>query len=376
MRDRYRKLLPKVVRKCVGVPDTNTRTCEGIVNSSCESAQKYLYYVWRSGGDIIISTRPGVVQGFYYSPNLSGEGIMRCLFAVMSIVMAVSAQQSISVYHIGNSWTDCSYGMHDIAEGFGKEAPFGRNMIPGAPLEWLWDHPNDGFGDPSGYTEALPSGQWDCVVLQPWMRPLSNTETYAKKFADLAFGGNPNTMLLIMSTEKSELSLFETLVDHLKDAYPGKTIGIVPYGHCVARAKSQIGGEWYDETDHPNSKGKYVMACAHYAAIFQADPHGAVISGLRYWRGPYSVEQSFAEQVWDIVWDEVQTNPYCKLGTTAISVPLPSILAGAETKSAASTYSVVGARGCLLSGRLLSRPAAAAMLPVVGGSVGISVQNR
>ena len=74
-------------------------------------------------------------------------------------------------------------------------------------------------------------------------------------------------------------------------------------------------GELYILGDgHPGPNGKYIMAVAHYAVVFQADPRGAITSGLRFWAGPYGVAQDFAEGVWDLVWDIVRTNPHCDLG--------------------------------------------------------------
>jgi hypothetical protein len=75
-----------------------------------------------------------------------------------------------SVYHIGNSWTDQACGMHDIAKARGTPTTWGRHMIPGAPLEWIWDHPDQGFQKPCGYATSLPERAWDVVVLQPWDR--------------------------------------------------------------------------------------------------------------------------------------------------------------------------------------------------------------
>ena len=39
---------------------------------------------------------------------------------------------------------------------------------------------------------------------------------------------------------------------------------------------------------------QYLEAVTHYAAVFQEDPHDCVISGLRFWKSPYSVDKAFA----------------------------------------------------------------------------------
>jgi hypothetical protein len=51
---------------------------------------------------------------------------------------------------------------------------WGRTMIPGAPLEWIYRHPRDGFNEaPYGrWKEALTEHAWDIVSLQPFDRHL------------------------------------------------------------------------------------------------------------------------------------------------------------------------------------------------------------
>jgi len=56
-----------------------------------------------------------------------------------------AVQAAVAVFHVGNSLTDQAYGMHDIAAAQDKPTKFGRHMIPGAPLDWLWNHRDEGF---------------------------------------------------------------------------------------------------------------------------------------------------------------------------------------------------------------------------------------
>jgi hypothetical protein len=57
----------------------------------------------------------------------------------------------------------------------------------------------------------------------------------------------------------------------------------------------------YADGVHLNSEGKYVEAVAHFAIVFQEVPHESIISDLRVWKAPYSVDKAFAEVVWDVV---------------------------------------------------------------------------
>jgi hypothetical protein len=43
--------------------------------------------------------------------------------------------------------------------------------------------------------------------------------------------------------------------------------------------------------------------------VFQDDPHDCIITGLRFWKGPYGVDKAFAEVVWDVVAEVVKVTP-------------------------------------------------------------------
>lgn len=84
------------------------------------------------------------------------------------------AQQTLSVYHVGNSVTDTiNYnGLDALAESKGNTHNWGRSMIPGAPLAWTWNHPANTISEPpyGTFTNALPNYTWNTVTLQPFDR--------------------------------------------------------------------------------------------------------------------------------------------------------------------------------------------------------------
>ena len=99
------------------------------------------------------------------------------------------ANQAPRVYFIGNSVTDTvRYGsLVKLAAARGVKLNWGRTMIPGAPLEWLYTHPTDGFREePYGtWTNALNHFPWDMVSLQPFDRHLHNPDKNGRDFGDV-----------------------------------------------------------------------------------------------------------------------------------------------------------------------------------------------
>ena len=63
-------------------------------------------------------------------------------------------------------------------------------MIRGAPLQWIWEHPKDGFQEPpfGHYPDALAKFQWDVLSLQPFDRHLDD------KDGDIAMANTSSTL--------------------------------------------------------------------------------------------------------------------------------------------------------------------------------------
>jgi hypothetical protein len=97
------------------------------------------------------------------------------LFVMSGIARAADdAAPATRIFFIGNSVTDqVSYdAFAAIAKDHGHPVEYGRHMIPGAPLVWLWTH-EDGFkGKYGSGREALANYQWDVITLQPFDRGL------------------------------------------------------------------------------------------------------------------------------------------------------------------------------------------------------------
>jgi hypothetical protein len=126
------------------------------------------------------------------------------LAATLIAIQASAEEKPLRVYFVGNSVTDTiNYrGLAELAKSRGHQQVWGRHMIPGAPLQWIWQHPKDGFQEqPFGhYPTALANFQRDVLSLQPFDRHLEGKDgdlTMAKNFIDLALPKSPDLQVYV-----------------------------------------------------------------------------------------------------------------------------------------------------------------------------------
>lgn len=276
-----------------------------------------------------------------------------------------------TVYHIGNSVTDTlQYNrLQQVASGFGETYTYGRHMIPGAPLSWIYDNPTGGFTtSPYGaYTNALPNYTWDVLTLQPFDRQISGADgdrTMAGNFINLALGNpaNASTRVLIYSrwprrdsdtastfrglsyqdqwdrtyTDPSwtggneTRDYFQKLTEALRLDFPSLTIEIAPVGDVLYELANRMalgqinhftditqiysdGIHFYDGIPNGNI-GSYAASLTFYATIYKSSPVGDGNYGL--WG---ITDAALAGQIQDTVWDVVAGHPYS--GVAAIPEP-------------------------------------------------------
>jgi hypothetical protein len=274
------------------------------------------------------------------------------LLAILTVLLlnvAAYSNQTLRVYHVGNSVTDTiNYeGLRQLAQSRGHQYVFGRHMIPGAPLSWIWEHPEDGFSEePFGYyPNALPNYQWDVLTLQPFDRNLDGNDgdvVMAKNYINLALPKSPNLRIYIYSRwprrdEDGSLDVdskwlreytggwdgtqetkdyFERLTLELRKAYPKiqERILMVPVGDVLyeleQRMKAgQVPGyssitQVYSDGIHFNEVGSYIVGCTFYATLYKENPKGLAAN-------PYNVNNpELVSQIQDAVWKVVSTHRF------------------------------------------------------------------
>lgn len=231
--------------------------------------------------------------------------------------------KTVRTFHIGNSLTDTVDGwLKPVAESAGRSLDFHRFTIPGAPTDWLWNHPGTGFGD-GRYAEAFfVLAPIDHIFTQPFAghdRSIENEAEYSTKFFDLCRKHSPEVQPWLYvqwpgpefkdnwsqgkgSTKPlglkpaatwqegvaNHVAYTEAVRQRINEAAPqGKRVRIVPGGLALAELKTRIDAgrvpgmkDFFQETFadgiHLTPKGRYLIALVHYACIYGESPEGKV----------------------------------------------------------------------------------------------------
>jgi hypothetical protein len=336
----------------------------------------------------------------------------RMLLTILSLIVlltttparsadAARKHQELRVYHIGNSVTDTIHykSLQQMAKSNGDAYVYGRHMIPGAPLQFIWDRPETGFKEnPYGYyPTALKDYEWDVITLQPFDRQLDSKDgfgdlTHCKKFIDLALPRSPGVQVYVYErwprrkekVKKNPSSgyepfdysaqwqrkytgkwdgsnetrnYFEQLTRALRHAYPKleRPVLLVPVGDVLFELDQRVKAgkvpglesieDLYVDGIHFNNVGAFVVGTTFYSTMFKTDPRG--VDARAY--GPGKSEKDrliapeLAKAVQETVWDVVSKHPLAGVtgDDTAAAVeaapkqPLPPV--AAPKKNATTT---------------------------------------
>jgi hypothetical protein len=285
---------------------------------------------------------------------------------VFPTIRTTRGEDKLRAYFVGNSVTDTiNYrGLQKLAESRGRMLVWGRDMIPGAPLSWIWQHPQDGFREePFGlYPKALSAYTWDVLSLQPFDRHLAGEEgdlVMARRFIDLTLEKSPDVQVYIYSRwprkEKAKSGLptldyrsrwlrtytdqddgsrdsrdyFERLVGELRTVYEGraKPVLLVPVGDVLLELDARMRAgkvPGYSNVDqlfvdavHLNNVGSFAVGTTFHATLFRDDPRGMDA-------GPYNdrldpqqdrrIDATLAATIQEAVWTVVGSHPLAGVG--------------------------------------------------------------
>ena len=244
------------------------------------------------------------------------------VIAPYRIGQAAHDEKTVRTFHIGNSLTDTVDGwLKPVAESAGRHLEFHRFTIPGAPTDWLWNHPGGGFGDnrfPEAFFVLAPI---DHIFTQPFHahdRSIANEVEYSTKFFELCRKNSPNVQAWLYvqwpgpkfqdrwsqakgSTAALNLrpaqtfqegvanhvAYTEAVAEQINKTYQGKPVRIVPGGVALALLKTEIDAgrvpgmsdfvaEMFADGIHQTPKGRYLISLVHYACIYGENPEGRV----------------------------------------------------------------------------------------------------
>jgi hypothetical protein len=253
---------------------------------------------------------------------------------------------TFTLYTIGNSLTDQlrHSGFDRLVESQGITLNWGRHMIPGAPLEWIYNNPNQGFTEqPYGYyPNALPNHRWSAITLQPFDRLMPSDLDTINKYLSLLDPQNKPDVYIYAQWPKlkgqqdwrnywethwnkpytnqfddtnTTKDYYEKLVVQLRAAQPDFNVYMIPVGHVMEEVDRRMEAglvpgytditDVYDDDIHLNYNiGSYIVASTFYATIFKKNPSGLPIPPEYQ---PLSSE--LAGIIQDAVWDIVPTVP-------------------------------------------------------------------
>jgi hypothetical protein len=262
-----------------------------------------------------------------------------------TVLLTAARAFALESYHIGNSLMDLSLGVAYLSTQAGFAHSYSRTTVPGAPLDWIWDHNYDDFHS------NLTTHAWDALLLEPFDRSLAHMEwgdccgsdiISVNHFVDEAIAGNPDAQVFVYSTwvrptidgynYDSSWALpypssircreyFELLTDTVNGMRTDcKPLRIIPNGEVFYRLNQRIRTgtvpgitsifDLYTDEHHLTDEGAYLVMLTVFATLFETDPQ---VIGTRL-EGGAQIDASLAEVFKDVVWETVSTYAYTGVG--------------------------------------------------------------
>lgn len=306
------------------------------------------------GNDATLYTKPIKISSSAVLHAIAfKDGLARSVSLVVPYRIGAAGEtrdaRSFATFHIGNSLTDTVDGwLKPVMESAGYTHAFYRFTIPGAPTDWLWNHPGGGFGEVQYKESFLARAPLTDILTQPFEghnRDINNEAEYSSNFFNAAQEFSPDIQPWLYSqwptqnakgswsegtgankglpgvvppngeftvAAENHLRYFEAVADKINSTRKGKLVRIVPTATAMARAKTALDAgkipgltfpEFYSDELHLSPKGRWFVANVVAACLTGQSTEGKVAvlnSGL-------TEEQGKALQA--IAWETVKGYP-------------------------------------------------------------------
>ena len=254
---------------------------------------------------------------------------------------------------VGNSLIDQSV---DMVQSF-RTARRGRGdlshqTIPGAPMAWNWKNANsanldarallarggqtiwmgvesvpfrhvqDSVCDINAWSDwyrlAIDNGVQRFLLFEAWHDLRSGQPDYQPEDR-----GDPDTGIQWRERLDFARPFWAGIVDHVNKtrATDEPEMHMIPGGQMLARIHDDMAAgrapgrlsrieDLFEDNIHPNTRGRYAMACIMYACIFHDDPKGLPLRTTNIWGNPYDpVPRGEAAYFQQTAWEIARTDP-------------------------------------------------------------------
>jgi hypothetical protein len=254
---------------------------------------------------------------------------------------------------VGNSLIDQSVDMaHFFARARGGRGTLTPQSIPGAPLQWNWDHAAEAAFD--GRARLAAGGQdvlmaVECVPFRHIQGPGDAADLRAwERWSLLAARGGVRRVLVVEAwhdlgsgrpgyqpydradpdagvpwRERIDFArpYWERIVDRVEASRGAPPATLVPAGRLLADVHDDIRrgaapaglggiGDLFSDSIHPNTAGRYAVACAMYACLYRRSPEGLPAATADLWDRPIpAVPPRLAGYLQRRAWASVRADP-------------------------------------------------------------------